>query len=506
MAWLAQRELGGRRVSLTGPGVAESSSVWLAIRVADGPRVGHVHLRQDPEDRHGIEGVLATTETTLSLQLMGKATDLRLGGTMWRALGEVPAGTPRVELDFAVDSLGQAVRVDGAIVGDRLAATVESAGETFPLDLPMDPNLLVDTGFGTASRFPVPAVGETLRVDSFDPLTMGRGTARIRGVGDEMLDVDGPGGMPAVATRVLEVKAAGFDARAWVEPDDGEVVRAETSFGLVLERMATPGVDEVAAADVAADAAGDLLALSAIRPLGDRPSRGASRLVVRVGGFDADDAIELPADERQRPVTEQGPAVWQIEAAQAPDGVDRATAPSPAWLAADPFVQSDHPRMVEAARAILAEAGDPEDRWQQAQAIYEWVYTRLDKVPVVGLPSALEVLESRQGDCNEHTVLYIALARAIGLPTRIAIGVVWSDELDGFYYHAWPEPWIDGRFVAMDPTLGQPLADATHLALLHGGIESWPRLLPYLGRLEIETLEIDRTEIDMPESEKDAAR
>ena len=42
----------------------------------------------------------------------------------------------------------------------------------------------------------------------------------------------------------------------------------------------------------------------------------------------------------------------------------------------------------------------------------------------------------------------------------------------------------------MDPTLGQPLADATHIKLLNGGIESWPRLLPYLGKLEIEVLEI----------------
>ena len=166
--------------------------------------------------------------------------------------------------------------------------------------------------------------------------------------------------------------------------------------------------------------------------------------------------------------------------------------PDAALLAAGPFLQSGHPRIVDAARSILADAGDPESPWERARAIYEWVYTRLDKVPVVGLPSALEVLAARRGDCNEHTVLYTALARAAGLPTRIAIGVVWSDELDGFYYHAWPEPWIDGRFVAMDPTLGQPLADATHLALLYGGIERWPRLLPFLGRLEIETLEIER--------------
>ena len=68
---------------------------------------------------------------------------------------------------------------------------------------------------------------------------------------------------------------------------------------------------------------------------------------------------------------------------------------------------------------------------------------------------------------------------------------MWSDELDGFYYHAWPEVHLDGRWIWMDPTLDQPLADATHIKLLNGGIESWPRLLPYLGQLEIEVLEVE---------------
>lgn len=50
--------------------------------------------------------------------------------------------------------------------------------------------------------------------------------------------------------------------------------------------------------------------------------------------------------------------------------------------------------------------------------------------------------------------------------------------------------YLDGRWVWMDPTLDQPLADATHLKLLNGGIESWPRLVPYLGKVQVEALEV----------------
>ena len=65
----------------------------------------------------------------------------------------------------------------------------------------------------------------------------------------------------------------------------------------------------------------------------------------------------------------------------------------------------------------------------------------LEKKPTVSLPSALEVLRTRVGDCNEHTALYVAMARAQGIPSRIAVGLV---HLRGaFYYHAWAEVYLE---------------------------------------------------------------
>jgi len=109
---------------------------------------------------------------------------------------------------------------------------------------------------------------------------------------------------------------------------------------------------------------------------------------------------------------------------------------------------------------------------------------------VLSVPSALEVLDTGKGDCNEHTVLFAALGRAAGVPTRIAIGIVWSEQLRSFYYHAWPEVYV-GRWIWMDPTFGQPIADATHIKLLSGDIDKWTQLLPYLGQLSVEVLEIE---------------
>ncbi len=43
------------------------------------------------------------------------------------------------------------------------------------------------------------------------------------------------------------------------------------------------------------------------------------------------------------------------------------------------------------------------------QKICEWVYQNIEKRPVLSVSNALETLENRMGDCNEHAVLFAAL-------------------------------------------------------------------------------------------------
>jgi transglutaminase-like putative cysteine protease len=117
--------------------------------------------------------------------------------------------------------------------------------------------------------------------------------------------------------------------------------------------------------------------------------------------------------------------------------------------------------------------------------IREWVFTRLDKAPTVSVPNALEVMESRKGDCNEHTVLFNAMARAAGIPAKTVVGVVYLR--GAFYYHAWSEVWVD-QWVALDSVLNQFPADATHVRFLEGEIDQQMEILPLMGNLKIEVI------------------
>ena len=152
-------------------------------------------------------------------------------------------------------------------------------------------------------------------------------------------------------------------------------------------------------------------------------------------------------------------------------------------LEAEPLIQSDDPRIQEEARRAVG-------RWSRnpkeaAARLTTRVDRMLSKSVTFSIPSALQVLDSRQGDCNEHTVLYVAMARALGLPARTAVGLVYLN--GSFFYHAWPEVWL-GEWVAVDPTFGQYPADAAHIRFVVGGLAQQVEIVRLIGRLNIEVL------------------
>ena len=152
------------------------------------------------------------------------------------------------------------------------------------------------------------------------------------------------------------------------------------------------------------------------------------------------------------------------------------------YLRPDALVQCDHPEIVAAARKVV---GGERNAWEAVVCIGRWVHASLRKSPTISIPSALDVLHTRKGDCNEHTVLFVALARAAGIPAETCAGIV--NVNDSFFYHAWPRVWV-GRWVSMDPTFGQDVADATHIELVHGGLDRQSEIVRLVGRLRVRIL------------------
>lgn len=156
------------------------------------------------------------------------------------------------------------------------------------------------------------------------------------------------------------------------------------------------------------------------------------------------------------------------------------------FLEASPEVQVNHPEILALSKLL---AQEETDLWRLAKIINQWVYDNMDKA-LLDTVTAVDALRERRGECQSHTYLYTALARAAGIPTKIVNGLVYSQSYGGFLYHAWPEVFV-GQWRALDPTLGQDNVDATHIKLTENERENPLGLIPFIGQVDIEVIDLN---------------
>ncbi len=156
-------------------------------------------------------------------------------------------------------------------------------------------------------------------------------------------------------------------------------------------------------------------------------------------------------------------------------------------LEATDEVQVGDKRIRRRAKRIVRRKRDVLD---QARAINRWVYRHVEGKEFSNYETALDVLIHLEGDCTEHTLLFVALCRAAGLPAREVGGLVYAGPAERvFGMHRWAQVYI-GAWVDVDPTLGQFPADATHIALDTEG-DGWFELLAAFGDIRIEVLRVE---------------
>ena len=146
-------------------------------------------------------------------------------------------------------------------------------------------------------------------------------------------------------------------------------------------------------------------------------------------------------------------------------------------------IESDDEEIIGQVGRII---GDDKNPISVSRKLLDWVYRSLEKRPVISIPSAVEVLRTRIGDCNEHATLLTALLRAAGIPARINIGLVYSRQK--FFYHAWTEAYL-GEWISMDATLNQMPVDATHVKFVEGNLEKQGEIAGLIGALTLDVLD-----------------
>ena len=471
--WFTARDGGYPALLKDGPFISDS---WMQVLFKAAP-IGFSHTWVDSRVESPDESYTVNNTTFLNLKLMGISQWVKVSA------GATLDARCRLQSFFAIMSApAYSTRLEGKRTGPdpifRVRIFTAGGEQSVTLTIPDDAIIYSPIVEMNLRRM---QPGQTLQLKAFDPLSLTTADVQVQSLRRETLRLDGRDR----ETTALNISYQGMDTLAWID-GDGRMLRQETPFGWTF---AACSPEQAMAFKQEGIPAEDMLAALAV------PCRGALakpracreiRLVLFGAGLDP-----LAIAGPRQAVTGQGTNRLDLTllAQPAPAGCFRpgaAPADCRPWLASSAFIQADHPAIVRRSQAIV---GGRTNGWDAALAIYEWVYRNVSKQSAVSLPSALDVLQKMEGDCNEHTYLFVALARAAGLPARIHVGLVYA-ELPGrpegaFYYHAWPSVYV-GEWVEMDPTLGQPTVDATHLSLVTGELADQLKLLGLFGRARVD--------------------
>jgi hypothetical protein len=452
-----------------------SAAVWRGVYYR-GEKIGFTVSQTTPD----VDGFVLEEDGRLQMSLLGATTAATI-----RTAAHVDKSFTLRAFEFSLDPGTGPIEVRGTIDGRRLSLDVKTSSGTHSesRELEEPPALSLNVSRRLANGGLVAGARHQWTV--FDPATLRNSKVDVA-VGRREL-VRGAGAAPVPAFRV-EMAFAGLKTTSWIT-DTGEVVREESPLGLITVRESA---DTARAMAVSPRMQVDLLEAAAVTPrmrTQIAEPRDVKLMRIKIGGADFS-SLDL-AGGAQR-------LIGDIVELRDPRGLEPARVSASELttaLKSEAFIESDAPEIVaEAERAI----NGARDGRTKAERLTRYVNALLDKKPTVSLPSAREVLRTKVGDCNEHTVLYVAMARALGMPARIAVGLVYIH--GAFYYHAWPEVFVQdgdvatlGLWLPVDPTLNQFPADATHLRLARGGLDKQTVILPLMGKLTMDVLDVELT-------------
>ena len=194
--------------------------------------------------------------------------------------------------------------------------------------------------------------------------------------------------------------------------------------------------------------------------------------------------FKLPQSHRQTVRQENGKTILELKRDFAIDRPARLSeADIKKYTSATPTVQSDQEPIKQLAAKLVGSETDP---LKKAELIKNWVYRTLRKTMACNATTALAVLDNKAGDCTEHTLIFVALARAAGLPAREITGVAYVSPIFG--WHAWAEIHDGKQWVSVDPTWNELYVDATHITFAHDSQDhAW---LNVLGNLRFKALSL----------------
>ncbi len=481
-------------VAIANSAPAASSESWYAILLQGRP-IGGDHESEAAATLNGHKCLLSVSASDTALVVMGSSVRQHVVSRTWSDL----TGKHPLREQVVMISGGVITTITAALSSQQIQASLNSGGRVQQVTIPIPPNvtLLADDPMLAASTIKGSAKTASAYV-YFDPQSLSLQPMTMTPLPSSLLPVGAKGAL----TRMKRLKVTMPNGVVIVTEDaSGETLRVDLPAGLsmarVPERLASAyiaqarGEPEQAGAGIVPGAGGaspaepstpDFAVVTSVLPTGatlpPSPTHLQAEVITASGEKRIFDLREVPV-----PTPQQEAGFATVSAIASSDKLRPDLADAPYLGLGDQAVQRK-------ARQIT---GSATSCYDIAMRIEDWLHENMTATPVVGLPrSASEILRDKQGVCRDYALLFTALARSVGVPTRLCGGLVGYK--GRFYYHAWAECYVGGQvnggngWMPFDPTLYEKPVDASHIPLVKGEPADLYSLESSIGSIQVRLL------------------
>ena len=408
---------------------AESSELWYVVKIMGSP----VGFAKETEESTP-DGVRRSQVMNLTMSRMGQKM------TMFMSMESLDGLDGRLRSGkLAVQASAMTVISTAVLEGDTIRYKTESAGFERTRSIPWEQGAL---GPATADAHVIEQLRAGEREFSYRSFEVEAGefrTFRIVRIDADPVEIDGRTQSPIV---IEDYEGDADIPRSTIWLDENYTVYktliVQMGLEILVERI-TP--EEMEQLELEPDF--DIIRRSMIPCEGypDDPSAledvtlrlDFERMQSDVWDFNGPNQVVEKRGERYIDLLVSRETVnrMSISGAEKQDGM---------FLHADRYIQSTDARIQAVADSVRRAVGGSD--WDVAKTLAAWVNGHItEKNLGKGFASALEVLETRTGDCTEHSVLLTALLRAAGIPARPAVGLAYSNgQLVG---HMWTEAHVE---------------------------------------------------------------
>lgn len=461
-------------------------------------KVGYLHTLVREYEMGGKKVLYGSKRLTLQIARFGEAIE------QWteESTVETPEGAVLRTVRRQGVGKNQMLEMIGEVKDKELVVSISGAGGNDKQTIKWPEGVVGVAKEATLLKDMKPKAGTAIEYQTYFGMFNGIITFKMKVVGTEEADPDGTGKsrkLVKVIQEMTPVKTEQGEFKQppityWLDPTSYEPVALKSDMpplGGVLTAKRTSR--EVAMAKPTKYL--DLGEVQSIRLSAAVPGIHDKDKVVYTVTLAGDDPLDkaFATDARQAvKVTDEKARKLEITVTPIRKPL-KAAAPMPAgkeYLSNSFYIDWDNDLVKKHAAAAVAGLPGTATDWEKAKAVETWVHKNMRQVEFSqAMATCKAVAKDLSGDCTEHSMLATGMCRALGVPARTALGLVYAPTRDNgaqLAYHMWFEVYADGGWVALDAILGKGSVGAGHIKIVDAhwdGEKGFTPLLPVLNLL-----------------------